>query len=341
MTAPAAGPLLRVRDLTIAFASSRGGAPARAADGVSFEVAAGETLAIVGESGCGKTVTALSILRLIPEPPGYIHPASVVELEGRDLLALPARELRAVRGNRIAMIFQEPATALNPVLAIGDQVAEAAVIHQRLSRREARARAIEMLRLVGIPDPEIRADQYPHELSGGMRQRVMIAMALVCHPQLLIADEPTTALDVTIQEQILELLERLQAELGMAVLLITHDLGVVAGVADRVVVMYAGQVAETATTAELFAHPAHPYTEGLLASVPRLDHPREDLRAIPGQVPDATDWPGGCRFHPRCPHAWDRCRSEAPTLLAAGAGHSARCWLLAEPARRRPATDAP
>jgi oligopeptide/dipeptide ABC transporter ATP-binding protein len=341
VTTPAAGPLLRVRDLTVTFASSPGGAPARAVDGVSFEVAAGETLAIVGESGCGKTVTALSILRLIPEPPGHIHPASIVELEGRDLLTLPARALRAVRGERIAMIFQEPATALNPVLAIGDQVSEPAVIHHRLGRRAARARALEMLRLVGIPDPEIRADQYPHELSGGMRQRVMIAMALVCHPQLLIADEPTTALDVTIQAQILELLTRLQTELGMAVMLITHDLGVVAGVADRVVVMYAGQVVETAATPELFAHPAHPYTEGLLASVPRLDEPREHLRAIAGQVPAATAWPGGCRFHPRCPHAWDRCSAETPPLLAAGPGHSARCWLLAEPARRRPAADAP
>jgi peptide/nickel transport system ATP-binding protein len=339
VTTPAAGPLLRVRDLTAEFASG-GGAPARAVDGVGFDVAAGETLALVGESGCGKTVTALSILRLIPEPPGRIGPGSRVELEGRDLLALDAKELRAVRGNRIAMIFQEPMTALNPVLAIGDQVAEPAVIHQGLSGRAARARALEMFRLVGIPDAESSVDRYPHELSGGMRQRVMIAMALVCHPQLLIADEPTTALDVTIQAEILDLLERLQAELGMAVLLISHDLGVVAGVADRVAVMYAGQVVESATTPQLFAHPAHPYTEGLLASVPRLDRPRERLRAIPGQVPAATAWPDGCRFHPRCPHAWDRCRGEAPALLDAGLGHDARCWLVAEPGRRHPAADA-
>jgi oligopeptide/dipeptide ABC transporter ATP-binding protein len=225
---------------------------------------------------------------------------------------------------------------------VGDQIAEAAIVHQRLSRRAARTRAIEMLELVGIPDPAQRVDHYPHQMSGGMRQRVMIAMALVCHPKVLIADEPTTALDVTIQAQILELLERLQAELGMAVLLITHDLGVVAGSADRVVVMYAGQVVEQAPTPELFARPLHPYTEGLLASVPRLDAPparaRGRLQGIPGQVPAASDWPGGCRFHPRCPYAWDRCRVEEPPLLDASSGepgtHTVRCWLLTEPQRR-------
>ena len=252
-----------------------------------------------------------------------------------------------MRGNQIAMIFQEPMTSLNPVFTVGDQIAEAAIVHQRLSRRAARTRAIEMLRLVGIPDPEERVDHYPHQMSGGMRQRVMIAMALVCHPKLLIADEPTTALDVTIQAQILELLDRLQAELGMAVMLITHDLGVVAGSADRVVVMYAGQVVEQAPTAALFARPLHPYTEGLLASVPRLDAPsaREHgrLHGIPGQVPAATAWPEGCRFHPRCPYAWDRCRAEAPPLLDAGGGggadpgtHTVRCWLLTDPKRRTP-----
>jgi len=221
------------------------------------------------------------------------------------------------------------------VLTIGDQVAEAAIVHQRLSRRAARARAIEMLQQVGIPDPGSRVDHYPHQLSGGMRQRVMIAMALICHPQILIADEPTTALDVTIQAQILELLTRLQQQLGMAVLLITHDLGVVAGTADRVVVMYAGQVVETAPTPELFARPRHPYTEGLMASIPRLDRPRERLHSIPGSVPAATAWPAGCRFHPRCPFAWEKCRTEEPPLLDTEVpGHSARCWLVTEPGRR-------
>ena len=335
MTEPA--PLLRVRDLKTYFVTGRGAGTARAVDGVSFELFPGETLGIVGESGCGKTVTSLSILRLIPEPPGHIRPGSYIEFDGRNLLTLEPPDLRAIRGNRIAMVFQEPMTSLNPVFTVGDQVAEAAIVHQGLSRAQARARAIEMLRLVGIPDPETRVDDYPHQLSGGMRQRVVIAMALVCRPQILIADEPTTALDVTIQAQILELLERLQAELGMAVMLITHDLGVVAGTADRVVVMYAGQVVETATTKELFAGPRHPYTEGLMASIPRLDRPAERLYSIPGNVPAATHWPTGCRFHPRCPHAWDKCRSEEPPLLDTGtSGHSARCWLITEPQRRRP-----
>ncbi len=336
MTEPS--PLLRVRDLKTYFVTEHGSGTARAVDGVSFDVRPGETLGIVGESGCGKTVTSLSILRLIPEPPGHIRPGSFIEFEGRNILTLEPKELRAVRGNQIAMIFQEPMTSLNPVFTVGDQIAEAAIVHQHLSRAAARRRAIEMLQLVGIPDPEERVDHYPHQMSGGMRQRVMIAMALVCHPKLLIADEPTTALDVTIQAQILELLERLQAELGMAVMLITHDLGVVAGTADRVVVMYAGQVVEQASTVELFARPLHPYTEGLLASVPRLDAPQQGrargrLHSIPGQVPAATAWPDGCRFHPRCPYAWDRCRAEEPPLLESGA-HTARCWLLAEPQRR-------
>ena len=338
-------PLLRVRDLKTYFVTEHGSGTARAVDGVSFDVKPGETLGIVGESGCGKTVTSLSILRLIPEPPGHIRPGSFIEFEGRNILTLEPRDLRAVRGNQIAMIFQEPMTSLNPVFTVGYQIGEAAIVHQHVSRSAARRRAIEMLHLVGIPDPEERVDHYPHQMSGGMRQRVMIAMALVCHPKLLIADEPTTALDVTIQAQILELLERLQAELGMAVMLITHDLGVVAGTADRVLVMYAGQVVEQAPTTELFARPLHPYTEGLLAAVPRLDAPssrptaggRGRLHTIPGQVPAATDWPDGCRFHPRCPYAWDRCRAEEPPLLDAGGepgAHSARCWLLTEPQRR-------
>ncbi len=332
-------PLLRVRDLKTYFVTERGSGTARAVDGVSFDLYPGETLGLVGESGCGKTVTSLSILRLIPEPPGHIRPGSLIEFEGRNLLTLASKDLRAIRGNEIAMIFQEPMTSLNPVFTVGDQIAEAAIVHQGLSRRAARAKAIEMLKLVGIPDPAERVDDYPHQLSGGMRQRVMIAMALVCHPKVLIADEPTTALDVTIQAQIIELLDRLQAELGMAVMLITHDLGVVAGTADRVVVMYAGQVVETATTAELFARPLHPYTEGLLAAVPRLDAPRKRLHSIPGQVPAATAWPTGCRFHPRCAYAWDKCAAEEPPLLDGGETpgiHTARCWLLTEPERRKP-----
>jgi len=337
-------PLLRVRDLKTYFVTEQGSGTARAVDGVSFEVHPGETLGIVGESGCGKTVTSLSILRLIPEPPGHIRPGSFIEFEGRNLLTLAPKELRAIRGNQIAMVFQEPMTSLNPVFTAGDQIGEAAVVHQGLSRKAARRRAIDMLRLVGIPDPEERVDNYPHQLSGGMRQRVMIAMALICHPKLLIADEPTTALDVTIQAQILELLDRLQADLGMAVMLITHDLGVVAGSADRVIVMYAGQIVEQAPTVELFARPLHPYSEGLMASVPRIDAPPRQphgrLHTIPGQVPAATAWPPGCRFHPRCPYAWDRCRQEEPPLLDAGTGepgtHTVRCWLLTEPRRRTP-----
>src|SRR2546426_3206620 len=338
-------PLLRVRDLKTYFVTEHGSGTARAVDGVSFEVQPGETLGIVGESGCGKTVTSLSILRLIPEPPGHIRPGSFIEFEGRNLLTLEPRDLRAIRGNQIAMIFQEPMTSLNPVVTVGHQIAEAAIVHQRLSRRAARTRAIEMLRLVGIPDPEERVDHYPHQMSGGMRQRVMIAMALVCHPKLLIADEPTTALDVTIQAQILELLDRLQAELGMAVMLITHDLGVVAGRRAPVRGNLPGQGVGEAAPAALFARPLHPYTEGLLASVPRLDAPpaREHgrLHGIPGQVPAATAWPDGCRFHPRCPYAWDRCRAEAPPLLDAGGGaepgtHTVRCWLLTDPQRRTP-----
>jgi len=334
--------LLRVRDLRTYFVTERGSGTARAVDGVSFDLYAGETLGVVGESGCGKTTTALSLLRLITEPPGHILPGSLIEFEGRNVLALPPRDLQALRGGEVAIIFQEPMTSLNPVLTVGAQIAETVIVHERASRRAARARTVELLQLVGIPDPAVRADAYPHELSGGMRQRVMIAMALACRPKILIADEPTTALDVTIQAQILELLDHLQDELGMAVLLVTHDLGVVAGAVDRVLVMYAGQVVEAAPTAELFSRPLHPYTEGLLASVPRLDTPRRRLPSIPGQVPSATAWPGGCRFHPRCPYAWERCRAEDPGLgdgdVTGPDTHVARCWLLVEPERRaRPA----
>jgi len=302
-------------------------------DGLDLDVPRGETVALVGESGCGKSVTALAVLRLV-EPDGVVGIGSSVRLEGRDLLALPMRELRAVRGNHVAIVFQEPATALNPVLTIGDQIAEAVTTHESVSKKEAWRRAVEMLTLVGIPDAAERARGYPHQLSGGMRQRVLIAMALVCRPALLIADEPTTALDVTIQAEILALLSDLQKRLGMAVLLITHNLGVVAESARRVYVMYAGQIVEQASAENLFERPVHPYTEGLLAAVPRLDKPVARLAQIPGQVPPATAWPAGCRFHPRCPYAWDKCRTEAPPLLDAGSGRTARCWLVEEPVRR-------
>jgi oligopeptide/dipeptide ABC transporter ATP-binding protein len=328
---PARSPLLEVRDLAVNFIGPEG--VARAVDGVDLTVEEGETVGLVGESGCGKSVTALAILRLV-DPPGHIAHGSSVRLEGRDLLALGAKEIRAVRGNHVALVFQEPLSALNPVLKVGDQIAETIRAHETVSRGTARWRAVEMLTAVGIPDAERRAASYPHQLSGGMRQRVLLAIALVCRPQLLLADEPTTALDVTIQAEILELLDRLQQKLGMAVLLITHNLGIVAERTRRVYVMYAGQIVEEAATERLFAAPAHPYTEGLLAAIPRLDERRDRLRAIQGQVPPASDWPSGCRFHPRCPHAWDKCRTEMPPLLQVGPGHKARCWLVNEPGRR-------
>jgi len=324
-------PLLRVRDLKTYFVTEHGSGTARAVDGVSFEVQPGETLGIVGESGCGKTVTSLSILRLIPEPPGHIRPGSFIEFEGRNLLTLEPRELRAIRGNQIAMIFQEPMTSLNPVFTVGDQIAEAAIVHQRLSRRAARTRAIEMLNLVGIPDPDERVDHYPHQMSGGMRQRVMIAMALVCHPKLLIADEPTTALDVTIQAQILELLNELKAKLGMAIMLITHDMGVIAETAQRVVVMYAAKVAEEAPVGELFKEPLHPYTQGLLRSIPRIDlaaTQKTKLETIPGTVPTlrGVEKPG-CRFAPRCSFAKPMHFDNTPELKEVRPGHKVACFL--------------
>ena len=325
--------LLAVRDLTTTFETADG--VARAVDGVSFDLAEGETLALVGESGSGKTVTALSILRLIPEPAGRIAPGSRIEFAGRDLLSLSPRELREVRGAEIAMIFQEPMTSLNPVLTVGTQIAETVLAHEAASKREARERALDMLRLVGIADAESRLKSYPHELSGGMRQRVMIAIALVCRPRILIADEPTTALDVTIQAQILDLLADLKRRLGMAMILITHNLGIAAGIADRVAVMYGGRIVEVAPTVDLYREPAHPYTDGLLRAAPRLDGPDRPTPSIPGSVPPATDWPSGCRFHPRCQYAWDRCQSEPPLLEAAPA-RTARCWLVDEPARRKP-----
>lgn len=320
-------PALRVRHLTTSFATEYG--TARAVDDVSFDVMQGETLGIVGESGSGKTVTALSILRLVDKP-GQIADGSVVEYAGKNLVQLSSRELRQIRGAEIAMIFQEPTTSLNPVLTAGTQIAETLRAHQTITRKAARDRAIELLELVGLPDPSKRVDDYPHQLSGGMQQRVMIAMALSCNPKILIADEPTTALDVTIQAQILELVTDLKQQFGMAMILITHDLGIVAGVADRVAVMYGGQIVEQATTQRLFLEPTHPYTKALLRAVPRLDRPVDRLETIPGAVPPATDWPAACRFHPRCPQMMARCSADPPALTRASEDHLARCWLLCE-----------
>jgi oligopeptide/dipeptide ABC transporter ATP-binding protein len=324
-------PLLSIESLRTYFYTGAG--VARSVDGVSFAVGAGETVGVVGESGCGKSVTALSVLRLI-QPPGRIEAGSRILFEGRDLLALSEPEIRRVRGNRIAMVFQEPMTALNPVFTVGDQIAEVARVHAGASRKVAWERAVEMLALMGIPSPGERAAQYPHQLSGGMRQRVMIAMALVMNPALVIADEPTTALDVTIQAQILDLLGELQGRLGTAIMLITHDLGVIAESTSRVVVMYAGEVVEEAPVEELFARAHHPYTEGLLHAMPRVGQSRERLAVIPGTVPPPTAWPSGCRFRDRCPYAWERCEREHPPLYQIGGGHTSRCHLADEPERR-------
>jgi len=311
VSSPGEAPLLSVRDLRTYFFTDAG--VVKAVDGVSFDVRPAETLALVGESGCGKSVTAMSLLRLIPEPPGRIVSGEIV-LGGEDLLRLSEDRMRSIRGNDIAMIFQEPMTSLNPVYTIGDQIIEAVMLHQEVFYEEARARAIAMLRRVGIPDPARRIDEYPHQMSGGMRQRVMIAMALSCHPRLLIADEPTTALDVTIQAQILDLLTDLQRDFRMSILLITHDLGVVAEAAHRVVVMYAGKIAEMAGVLDLFERPKHPYTAGLFHSVPKIESDEEELTPIEGVVPDALSFPSGCKFHPRCPYAFDKCAAEEPSL---------------------------
>ncbi len=333
-------PLLRVRDLVTTFRTGASGASGtgllRAVDHVSFEVPSASTVAVVGESGCGKSVTALSILRLIG-PPGAIESGSV-ELEGRDLLTLSEKEMRAVRGNRISMIFQEPMTSLNPVYTVGWQIVEAVQLHKKARGKQARARAVELLRLVGIGEPETNVDAYPHQLSGGQRQRVMIAMALACEPKLLLADEPTTALDVTIQAQILALLRDLQDRLKMSILLITHDLGVVAENAEQVVVMYAGTVVERAPVRELFTAPKHPYTLGLLESIPRtgskLSRGRgRRLHTIEGLVPDLRKPRRGCRFVDRCPMRIDRCAEEEPELAPVGppaAMHASRCWRANE-----------
>ena len=309
-------PLLSVRDLSVAFGRNT------VVEGVSFDLAPGEILGVVGESGSGKSVTALSIMRLIPAP-GRV--TGRIDFAGQDLMALPEARMREIRGRDIAMIFQEPMTSLNPVFTCGDQVMEALVHHRGLDRAGARAEALKLLKLVEIPSAERRLDDYPHQLSGGMRQRVMIAMALACRPKLLLADEPTTALDATIQAQILDLLRGLQRELGMAVILITHDLGVVSEVAHRVLVMYAGRVVETSPAAEVFARPLHPYTEGLLASIPRLEGPIERLDAIPGQVPAPDAMPAGCRFAPRCRYAKPACAASPPPLAPRGEGRAAAC----------------
>ncbi len=333
-------PLLEIRDLKTWFDGEDG--VARAVDGVSWRIGRGETLGVVGESGCGKSVTAMSILRLIPEPPGRVAGGEIL-FEGVNLLGLDAAEMRKIRGNRISMIFQEPMTSLNPVFRVGDQIAEVVTLHQRVTRREARARAIAMLERVGIPSPADRADDYPHQMSGGMKQRVMIAMALACNPTLLIADEPTTALDVTIQAQILDLLRELKRTSGMAILLITHDLGVVAEMADHVAVMYAGKIVEYAPVEELFLRPRHPYTVGLFESLPRMGIEKDRLQAIPGNVPNPLRFPPGCKFSPRCKHAVASCSLAEPALVAIEGAHTAACSRIGDfPAefplerRRRP-----
>jgi oligopeptide/dipeptide ABC transporter ATP-binding protein len=318
-------PLLDIQDLTTEFATEEGAV--RAVQDLSCCIAPAETVALVGESGCGKSVTALSIMRLIPSPPGRIAGGKIL-LEGTDLLTLAERQMRKVRGNRIAMVFQEPMTSLNPVFTVGSQIVEAIELHQPIRGRAAWDRATDMLHKVGIPAPRQRAREYPHQLSGGMRQRVMIAMALSCNPALLIADEPTTALDVTIQAQILDLLRKLQQETGMSILLITHDLGMVAEIAQKVCVMYASRIVESADVEDLFASPLHPYTQGLFRSTPRLSQRKARLEAIPGSVPNPLRFPTGCKFHPRCPLGRDdpHCRNDEPTLQQVRPGHCVACW---------------
>ncbi|MBI1779257.1 MAG: ABC transporter ATP-binding protein [Proteobacteria bacterium] len=320
-------PLLRVRNLTTVFATGRG--EVVAVEDVSFDLAQGEVLGIVGESGSGKSVTALSIMGLLPQPPGRVAKGEVW-LESRNLLTLSEGEMRRIRGNRMGMIFQEPMTSLNPVFPVGNQIMETLRVHQRLGGVAARARAVELLAKVGIPSPERRIDDYPHQLSGGQRQRVMIAMALACSPQLLIADEPTTALDVTIQAQILDLLRQLQEEFRMAVIIITHNMGVVAEFAHRVIVMYAGRVVEQATVDEIFDHPAHPYTEGLLHSIPDMESDARRLTTIPGVMPSPFALPPGCRFQPRCAYARPVCGTQQPPLIQADDAHVAACIRLTD-----------
>jgi oligopeptide/dipeptide ABC transporter ATP-binding protein len=319
-------PLLEVKGLKTYFDTDRG--VIRAVDGVSLSIEAGQTLGVVGESGCGKSVTALSILRLVHKPVGRIAGGEIL-FDGKNLLTLSEQEMRSVRGNRISMIFQEPMTSLNPVYTVREQIMEPLMQHQRLDKNKARKKAEEMLDLVGIPGATRRLDEYPHQFSGGQRQRIMIAMALACNPGLLIADEPTTALDVTVQAQILDLMNDLKKEFGSSILLITHALGVIAETAQRVVVMYAARVVEEADVEALFHKPLHPYTKGLLHSIPRLDEDRERLDVIPGVVPNPLDFPEGCRFHNRCSFCFEKCRMQEPPLFLLKGGRSVRCWLCA------------
>lgn len=319
-------PLLSVQNLVTSFQID--GQKVAAVDGVSFDIYSGQTVGLVGESGCGKSVSSLSIMRLVESPPGSID-AGKIFFEDRDLLSLKESEMRQVRGNSISMIFQEPMTSLNPVFTIGNQISEVFELHQNLNKKEARQKSIEMLRMVNIPAPEQRVDEYPHQLSGGMRQRVMIAMALACQPKLLIADEPTTALDVTIQAQILSLMNRLQEELGMAILMITHDLGVVAEVCDYVMVMYGGKIIEQGTVEDLFTNVKHPYTKGLLASIPKLGSKVERLATIQGIVPPLGHWPQGCRFRDRCKEAKEQCK-KVPPKVNISEQHGVSCWLYAD-----------
>lgn len=320
--------VLTVRDLETTFFTDDGNIAA--VDRISFSIHEGEVLAIVGESGCGKSVTSLSIMGLVPSPPGKITNGQIL-LDNKDLTKLKEKQMRAIRGQEIAMIFQEPMTSLNPLFTIGNQLTEAIRIHNKSwNKKQAIKRAVEIMKLVGLPRAEQLINEYPHQLSGGMRQRVMIAMALVCNPKILIADEPTTALDVTIQAQILKLIKDLNCRLNTAVLLITHDLGVVAETCERVIVMYAGQIVEEAPVQEIFRNPRHPYTQGLLQSVPDMRYKKSELYSIPGNVPKPGSITKGCRFAPRCPHAFDRCRSETPALYKTGDNHNARCFLLIE-----------
>jgi oligopeptide/dipeptide ABC transporter ATP-binding protein len=318
-------PLLSVEDLRVHLFTSRG--VVRAVDGVSFSIQAGASLGIVGESGCGKTMTALALMRLLPNPPARIVSGRIM-FDGQDIATLDERAIRELRGDALAMIYQDPMTSLNPVFSVGEQIAETVRLHRNASHSAALARAVEMLELAGIPDPLRCARSYPHQLSGGMRQRAVIAIALACNPKLLIADEPTTALDVTIQAQVLDLMRRLQRELGTAIILITHDLGVIAELVDTVVVMYAGKVVERAPVRRLFASPRHPYTRGLLRSVPSLDTREHRMRTIEGSVPSAFDLPSGCRFHPRCAHTQPICRNQEPPVVSDGGGGEAACWAL-------------
>ncbi|MCD8241677.1 MAG: ABC transporter ATP-binding protein [Lachnospiraceae bacterium] len=313
---------LEVKDLRTQFSTEHGIAPA--VDGISFQLEKGKTLGIVGESGSGKSVTSLSIMRLLQEPAGRIAGGQIL-FKGEDLVKLSEKEMQNIRGAHISMIFQEPMTALNPVYTVGEQIAEVFIVRQKLTRQQPRQKAIEMLGLVGIPSPETRVDNYPHQLSGGMRQRVVIAIALACNPELLIADEPTTALDVTIQAQILELMKNLQKKLNTSMIMITHDLGIIYEMADEVLVMYCGQIVESGSMQEVFHHMFHPYTEGLMHSIPRLSDETEELSTIEGIVPSLYELPKGCRFHPRCPYARKLCQTEEPELLEVSPGHCSRC----------------